>query len=79
MFKRNISVDDVRVAVDSGEIIMSYIHDRPYPSYLMLGYINDKPLHVVVAKDDQLNRCIIVTTYTPDENIWNSDFKSKKD
>jgi len=79
MFKRNISVDNVKFVVENGEVIMTYLHDRPYPSYLILGYINKRPLHIVVGKDDDLERCVIVTAYEPDENIWETGFKSKKE
>lgn len=78
MFRRNISVDNVKFVVENGEVIMTYLHDRPYPSYLVLGYVSDRPIHLVVGKDDSLERCIIVTAYEPDESIWDGGFKSKK-
>ncbi|WP_462231915.1 DUF4258 domain-containing protein [Mucilaginibacter sp.] len=78
MFKRNISVDNVKFIIENGETIMTYYHDKPFPSYLMLGYINNRPIHVVIAKDDSIARCIIITAYEPDETIWQSDFKLKK-
>jgi len=37
MFERGISTDEVRAVVDSGETIVEYPDDRPYPSQLMLG------------------------------------------
>ncbi|HEY8782834.1 MAG TPA: DUF4258 domain-containing protein [Mucilaginibacter sp.] len=79
MFKRNISVDNVKAVVKNGEVITAYLHDKPYPSYLILSYISGRPIHVLAGKDDSLGRCIIVTTYEPDENIWNIGFKSKKE
>ena len=78
MFKRNISVDNVKYVIEWGEVIVSYFYDKPYPSYLMLGYINSRPIHVVVGKNDSLERCIVVTTYEPDENIWEAGFKLKR-
>ena len=62
-------------------IIFQYPKDKPYPSKLVLGWIGDdkkKALHVVVAEDIVNNRCIVVTAYWPDENIWLTDFKTKK-
>jgi len=79
MFKRNISVDDVKFVLENGEVVITYSYDKPYPSYLILGYINNRPLHVVVGKDDGLGRCIIITAYEPDANIWQTGFKSKKE
>ncbi|MDB5011166.1 MAG: hypothetical protein JWQ06_1955 [Mucilaginibacter sp.] len=79
MFKRNISVDNIRLVIENGEVIMTYLYDKPYPSYLILGYINSRPIHVVLGKSDNLDRCIVITAYEPDENIWETDYKSKKD
>jgi Domain of unknown function (DUF4258) len=79
MFRRDISVDNVKFVIESGEVITAYPYDKPYPSYLILGYISDRPIHLVVGKDDDLGRCIIVTAYEPDETIWNAGFKSKKE
>ena len=78
MFKRDISVDDVKIVIEAGEIITSYLYDKPYPSYLILFTIKNRPIHVVVAKEDMADKCIVVTTYEPDISIWNADFKSKK-
>ena len=41
MFGRAISKDDALEAVKSGEIIATYPKDTPFPSYLMLHFIND--------------------------------------
>jgi hypothetical protein len=78
MFKRSISVDNVVTIIEMGDIIQEYPDDKPYPSCLILGYLNQRPLHVVVAKVDSENRCIIVTAYQPSIDIWNADFKTKK-
>jgi hypothetical protein len=79
MFKRNISVDNIKFVVERGEVITDYLHDKPYPSYLMLGYIDKRPVHVVLGKDDITGRCIIITAYEPDEITWQADFKTKKE
>jgi hypothetical protein len=78
MFKRNISVDNVKIIIESGEIIATYFYDKPHPSYLILGYIDTRPIHIVAGKDEDLGRCIIITAYQPDENIWEVGFKLKK-
>jgi len=49
MFERDISPDQVEQAVSAGEMIASYPDDRPYPSYLILGFVDELPLHVVVG------------------------------
>jgi len=37
MFKRNISVEQVKYAILNGEEIRSYPDDKPYPSKLLLA------------------------------------------
>jgi len=77
MFKRNISVDDIIALLEDGEIITTYPDDKPYPSYLILGFRSKRPLHLVVGKDNQTGQCIMVTVYEPDKKAWSLDFKSK--
>jgi hypothetical protein len=78
MFKRGISVDDVKKIINTGEIINEYPNDKPYPSYLILGFANFKPIHLVIAQEKALKECIIITAYHPDTTLWEVDFKTKK-
>ena len=50
MFERLINADDVRSVLRDGEMIESYPDDTPYPSRLVLGWVDIRPLHVVVAE-----------------------------
>ena len=78
MFKRGISIDDVLQVIDTGETINEYPTDKPYPSYLVLGFRNQQPIHLVIAKNDFEDKCIIVTAYQPSTDLWNSNFKTKR-
>ena len=78
MFTRSISVDQAKWVLEHGEIIASYPADWPYPSYLILGIVNNRPIHIVVGRDEKLERCVLVTAYEPDPHIWEPGFKSKK-
>ncbi|PSN18758.1 hypothetical protein C7271_10870 [filamentous cyanobacterium CCP5] len=78
MFQRRISRDEVKAAAAVGEAIAEYPEDRPYPSYLMLGIVNQRPIHVVVAKDAETQTAYVVTAYEPDLNLWQPDFKIRK-
>lgn len=78
MFKRDIEISDVHFLIEHGEIINEYPDDKPYPSYLLMAFVNQRPLHLVLAKDEDNNRCIIVTAYQPDKLIWKADFKTKR-
>lgn len=77
MFERSISKYEVDFVIKNGEIIIEYVEDKPYPSYLLLHVVNSKFIHVLVAKDERGN-CIVVTAYYPDIKIWNNDFKTKR-
>jgi hypothetical protein len=44
----------------------------------MLASVNDRPIHIVVGKDEEKERCIVVTAYEPDPSIWEPGFKSKR-
>ena len=39
MAERDIAVSDVRMVLESGEVIESYPDDQPYPSKLALGSV----------------------------------------
>ncbi|TYP95633.1 protein of unknown function (DUF4258) [Fodinibius salinus] len=78
MFARKISIDDVKTVIQNGQRIASYPDDRPYPSYLMFSYINQRPIHVVVAVNSEADTCIVVTAYEPSLDIWKKDFRSRK-
>ena len=63
MMERSISRSDVLSAICSGEIIEDYPEDFPLPSCLILGIVNKKPIHVVVAQDEE--EIVIVSVYRP--------------
>ena len=79
MFQRDISDADVRHVIATGETIREYPDDRPYPSRLVLGWRDQRPLHVVVADNEADDTMIIITAYEPDPDIWEADFKRKKE
>lgn len=77
MINRNIYVDEVNEVISLGDVIMSYENDKPYPSKLLLKFVNNRPIHIVVAQDLETLDCILVTCYIPDPNLWDADFKRK--
>jgi hypothetical protein len=68
----------VKNTVHNGEVIKSYEDDKPFPSYLVLGNIKEKALHVVVAHDEQTATLTVITAYLPSLSLWEKDFKNKK-
>lgn len=78
MFERSIAEDDVRHVLKTGEVIKDYPDDTPYSSRLVLGWRDNRPLHVVAANNDADKQTIIITAYEPDPALWDSEFRSKK-
>ena len=77
LFERGLNKDDVLEVIKSRDIIAEYQDDEPFPSYLILGFIEGKPLHVVVAEDTESHICYVVTVYIPDPGLWDSVFKGR--
>ena len=77
MFQRDISNDDVKRTIESGEVIENYPNDEPYPSRLTLGFVDDRPIHVVFAENSEENEIIVITVYEPNPTKWEQDFKRR--
>ncbi len=78
MFDRELSKDMVVAAILEGEIVSDYPLDQPYPSRLLFGMVENKPIHVVVARDDIDYSCYVITAYIPSLKLWLADFKTRK-
>ncbi len=76
MFEGGITRAQVRSVIE-GEIIAAYPDDEPYPSYLMLGFIDGTPLHALVGVDASSQRCHVITVYVPDPARWSEDFRRR--
>lgn len=49
MFLRRISKADVQTVVAYGEVIEENLYDKPFPSYLLLDFVEGQPIHVVFS------------------------------
>ena len=78
LFERGLKAVQVQSIIESGEVIASYPGDQPLPSFLILGWVKERPLHVVLAVDAESQRCQVVTAYIPDPALWNRDFKTRR-
>jgi len=78
MFERDISRQAVKHIVCTGEVIESYLQDRPFPSFLLLGFWQKMPLHAVIAYDMRGKRLYVITAYVPDEEHFESDWKIRR-
>ena len=77
MFEREIQPAHIKDVIKFGEIIDEYPGDFPLPSYLIFGWVKNQPIHAVVAIDDAVKRCYVVTAYFPDSLLWSSDFRTR--
>jgi len=62
----------------TGEKIRDYAEDRPFPSALLLGYVETRPLHVVAACDEADERVFIITAYEPSVDIFEPDYRTRR-
>jgi hypothetical protein len=78
MFERGISEDDVRHVLAAGEVIEEYPGDLPYPSRLVSGIQEGRPLHVVAVENTVEDKTIVITAYEPDPSLWEPGFRERK-
>ena len=74
--KRDILLSDVKSTIMSGELIEIYEDDYPHPSALILGYTNNKIIHVVAGIGG--GYIWLITSYIPDLKKWDENYKTRK-
>ena len=78
MFQRRISDSDIRKLIGLGTIIEEYPDDVPYPSFLISGIVNSRPLHVVMAYNNVDREAIVITAYEPDPDSWSDNYSRRR-
>jgi hypothetical protein len=74
---RTISVQEIREAIDNGEMIEDYPNDKYGPSLLLFGYTHrQRPIHVQCSYPSR-PLIKIITVYEPDPQRW-IDFKVRR-
>ncbi len=79
MAERKIGEEDIRHVLETGETIATYLDDKPYPSKLVLGWRDERPLHVVVAENHVDGESIVITVYQPGLQEWDAGFRRRKE
>lgn len=64
--------------MEHGQAVESYPDDTPYPSRLLLAFVETRPIHVVFAYNEQSDENIVITVYEPDPALWNDDFMERR-
>ena len=78
MLERDISIEEIENVVESGTVIEAYDDDTPFPSRLLLGRPQNRPLHVVAADEPDSNITHVITAYEPDPDQWDDTFQRRK-
>jgi hypothetical protein len=78
MFEWGFQRDEVVEVLRNGEVIAEYPEDKPFPSYLLLGFAAGRALHVLAALDRTTETCHAITVYPPDPARWREDLKTRK-
>ena len=69
---------EVVAVLQADDAIETYPDDTPFPSRLLLGTANGRPLHIVAASDVVADVTYVVTTYEPDPAEWSADFRRRR-
>ena len=77
MRQRGILTSAVYLVADMGEAIEVYPGDTPHPSELILGWVDEMPLHIVLAYDELADEFTVVTAYYPDRYSRESNFMER--
>ena len=77
--EHNYTRADVRAALRDGEIIEQYEDTGRGPSYLLLHWIDNRPLHVVAADKAKEEKTVVVTLYDPQTRAdkWTDDYRRR--
>lgn len=78
MFERDISEEAIEAVINSGVIVQEYVDDLPYPSYLVAGEYQNRPLHVVISVNNDDQTTIVITAYIPDLVAWEPGYKVRR-
>ena len=65
---KGILLTEIQLVICTGEIIESYPDDKPYPSFLVLGYVrHHEPLYVLCALSESVH---LITIHWLDPEKW---------
>ena len=67
MAECEICEEDIAHVISEGKEIEDYPEDKPYPSRLLLGWVDQRPIHVVTAAAG--HDMIVITVYEPDPTL----------
>ena len=78
IFERAIPSEVVVWVARHGGVICEYPDDLPHPSVLLLGFVEGRAIHVVLAQDKTTGICFVITAYEPDPLLWTDDYERRR-
>ncbi len=78
LIEEDLTIASVLDIIINGELIKEYSDDKPYPSILILGYYDNKPVHVVCSYNHNVEKVHIITNYKPSLDFYEPDFKTRR-
>ena len=78
MAQRQITGKEVKEAISNGEIIENYYNDKPFPSCLVFGLSEGKPIHIVIGYNEIEKLVYIISIYKPDLDQFEEDYKTRR-
>jgi Domain of unknown function (DUF4258) len=77
MVERNISEELIRCSGATVSIIEDYPDDKYSPSCLLLGFVEEEPLHLQVTRNPSPT-VLIVTLYIPSLEYWEPGYTRRR-
>jgi hypothetical protein len=78
MIERKVSRENVLACLSNGLIINQYPDDKPFPSYLLLCFPNNEPIHIAFSYNHDNQFIYIITVYNPSLDYFEEDFITRR-
>ncbi|KPK77629.1 MAG: hypothetical protein AMJ89_02080 [candidate division Zixibacteria bacterium SM23_73] len=77
MLEREILYEEVLEVILKGEVIKTYPEAKPFPAYLIMGFVKEKePLYVLCSFDGEMVH--IITVHWLDPKKWITPWARRK-
>lgn len=79
MDERNIDITELIRVADTGETIETYpARESSLPCELVLGWIDGRPIHVLLGYNSDEREYRVITLYEPDLANWRPGFRRRR-
>ena len=73
-----IARETIIAAAENYEIVEAYPGDKYFPSYLLLGRLDEEVFHALFGTDVDGQNVRVVTAYYPNPEEWEEDLKTRR-